>query len=110
MSFAQDRRGKEGHAALQGTACTAVCLCLMARLTSTARALVDYRELCGGAGGQPSWGPSRGPSRGPGHFELPGVPGMALGTLGDHLCAGTPEKSRSSYAHAYSAAATEGGV
>ena len=26
------------------------------------------------------------------HFGLPGVPGMALGTLGDHLCAGTPEK------------------
>ena len=25
-------------------------------------------------------------------FRLPGVPGMALGTLGDHLCAGTPEK------------------
>ena len=78
--------------ALQETACTAVCLCLMAQLTSTARALVDYRELCGGAGGQPSWGPSRGPSRGPGHFELPGVPGMALGTLGDRLCPGTPEK------------------
>ena len=26
------------------------------------------------------------------HFWLPGVPGMALGTLDDHLCAGTPEK------------------
>ena len=25
-------------------------------------------------------------------FRLPGVPGMALGTLGDRLCAGTPEK------------------
>ena len=30
-------------------------------------------------------------SRGP-FLSLPGVPGMALGTLGDHLCAGTPEK------------------
>ena len=25
------------------------------------------------------------------NFGLPGVPGMALGTLDDHLCAGTPE-------------------
>ena len=24
------------------------------------------------------------------HFGLPGIPGMALGTLSDHLCAGTP--------------------
>ena len=26
------------------------------------------------------------------HIGLPGVPGMAFGTLGDHLCDGTPEK------------------
>ena len=26
------------------------------------------------------------------HFGLPGVPGIALGTLRDHPCAGTPKK------------------